>query len=192
MPRIIKIGSVILSVMLLLSVTLFAEDLNQKLIAAVMNGDVKTVSGLLSQGADVNAHSDYGVFRGTTALIAASMCGDFGSIKALSFKSRGFNGHVDIGDPQRDLKNIEADEGKAKIVRILLDNGADANAKTDDGMTALIAAAYGSDIEITKALLDKGADPNARTNDGTTALGIAIKTKHSDIADLLKQAGAKE
>lgn len=43
-----------------------------------------------------------------------------------------------------------------------------------------------------KALLEHGADPRARTNEGVSAYGLARRYGLSDIADLLKEAGAEE
>lgn len=64
--------------------------------------------------------------------------------------------------------------GRADIVRLLLEHGADVNAKGDDGSTALtIAIQNDGHIEIVNALLDRGADPNARLRDGRTALILA-------------------
>jgi len=41
-------------------------------------------------------------------------------------------------------------------------------------------------------LLENGADINVKTNDGKTALTFASENGHSNIVELLKQAGAKE
>jgi ankyrin repeat protein len=43
-----------------------------------------------------------------------------------------------------------------------------------------------------QALLAKGADVNAKINDGRTALICASEEGHSEIAQLLIKAGAKE
>lgn len=51
------------------------------------------------------------------------------------------------------------------IVRRLCDMGADVNARSTDGRTALAFAAACRHIEITKYLLDHGADINIRTDD---------------------------
>jgi ankyrin repeat protein len=53
------------------------------------------------------------------------------------------------------------------------------------------AAQYGDREEI-EALLEAGADVNARANDGLTALMTAERNGQSEIAELLKKAGAQE
>ena len=47
--------------------------------------------------------------------------------------------------------------GQTEIVELLLDRGADIEAKDRYGNTALIRTAFTDDIEIVKLLLDRGA-----------------------------------
>ena len=80
--------------------------------------------------------------------------------------------------------------GNNDFVKLLLNKGADATAKTTDGKTPLhIAANYGYYI-ITDLLLNKGADVNAKTTDGTTPLLLAANDGYSNIAELLLDRGA--
>lgn len=60
--------------------------------------------------------------------------------------------------------------GHTKVVALLLEHGADVNAKGRDGSTALHTAAFFGRPETVKFLLEKGADPTLRNNMG----GIAI------------------
>jgi TonB family protein len=55
----------------------------------------------------------------------------------------------------------------------------------------MAAVEYGHD-SIVKLLLSSGADVNAVTKDGRTALGIAAKSRHSEISEILKKAGAQQ
>jgi ankyrin repeat protein len=61
--------------------------------------------------------------------------------------------------------------GDADTVKLLLDKGADANARNDANATALMYAI--DDADKTAVLLNYGADPNARSEDGQTPLLIA-------------------
>jgi hypothetical protein len=61
--------------------------------------------------------------------------------------------------------------GDAAMVRRALAAGADPDARTASGLTALMFAV--PDLERTRALLDAGADVNARSDEGRTALTIA-------------------
>ena len=80
-----------------------------------------------------------------------------------------------------------------ETVKLLIEAGADVNAKNNDGMTALIKASSTRYYELIEALIAAGADVNAKNNDGTTALIEALSAGYScseDIAKLLVEAGA--
>ena len=79
--------------------------------------------------------------------------------------------------------------GTAEDVGVLLNRGADPNAKNDAGATALMWAL--DDIEKTRLLLAHGADPNARSEAGRTPLGIAAgRYGSSAVVALLLDHGA--
>ena len=82
-----------------------------------------------------------------------------------------------------------AEDTASKIVELLIDNGADINAKDDDeGETALHCAAYQNHKEISQLLLAKDADVNAKNERGETPLDYATKPEYTD---LLRKHGAK-
>ncbi|KAL8809823.1 MAG: hypothetical protein Q9200_003089 [Gallowayella weberi] len=80
--------------------------------------------------------------------------------------------------------------GRLDIMEFYLARGADANARDVYGSTALItASAYGWH-NIVSLLLQYGADVNARDKDGQTALIRASIYNYHDIVSLLLQCGA--
>jgi ankyrin repeat protein len=85
---------------------------------------------------------------------------------------------------------IAAGEGRVEVVRYLLDQNADVNAREKFGDTPLSEAVYNNHLAVAKELVFRGADVNA-LGDGGTALDIAINRGFEAIADLLRHHGGK-
>lgn len=79
---------------------------------------------------------------------------------------------------------------KLNLVRLLLQEGANANASQEGGWTALHAAAQNGDREIVELLLASGADLNARADNQQNALDLALLKGRQDVAKLLGALGA--
>jgi ankyrin repeat protein len=78
------------------------------------------------------------------------------------------------------------------VVLHLINNGADVNASSNNGDTALMWASRFGHIDIARLLIDNSADVNAKDDNGRTALKYASNNGHTDIIELLKSKGAKE
>ena len=72
-------------------------------------------------------------------------------------------------------------------MRLLLERGADANARQQLGFTPFHSAASRGDIDMAKLLIDFGADPNARTEDGKNAIDIAEKYNQPAFAQWFRE-----
>jgi len=86
-----------------------------------------------------------------------------------------------------------ATKGHSRILEILLQYGADINAKTDKSeKTPLYFAAWKGHIRIVEILLQHGADTNAKTSANETPLYVAAGEGHTRIVEILLQHGGSE
>jgi ankyrin repeat protein len=79
--------------------------------------------------------------------------------------------------------------GSLDAMKLLIGKGADVNAQSESGLTALILAA--TDLAKVRLLVDRGANVNLATRLGRTALFVAAMSAHSaEIARLLIAKGS--
>ena len=78
-----------------------------------------------------------------------------------------------------------------KIVRLLLDHGADANLPEQGGFTPLHVAAQNGDVEIIRALLLGGADLTIKSDNGKSAMDVAMDAGHEKATLLLGEGVTK-
>lgn len=76
------------------------------------------------------------------------------------------------------------------VSRLLKENPANRDARTQLGWTPLHLAATNPDLSAIKTLLAAGADPNARDQDGATPLHIAAYAQNAKQTRLLLEGGA--
>lgn len=116
----------------------------------------------------------------------ATMDGNLSRMRLLHFAGANINSR---GNGSRPLF-VAASEGRSDVVRYLLAEGADVNAREKLGDTALMEATYYGHLALVKQLLLSGAEVNALGNRGTP-LDIAIDKTNADVVDLLKHYGGK-
>jgi hypothetical protein len=85
------------------------------------------------------------------------------------------NINVNVKDDERGSTPLHhaARNGHVEIARLLLQNGAEVNAKSNRGRTPLYCAALNGHIDILHLLVENGADLEAQDNNGVRALHYA-------------------
>jgi ankyrin repeat protein len=121
-------------------------------------------------------------------------------------RSAAMRGNVDLArtaiEDGADVDSADADgttalmaailAGSADVADLLLRSDADADKQDSDGYTALIYAAGSGDLSIVRKLLEAGADAGLGTGEtGMTALSFAELNGHGEVAQLLREAGAR-
>ena len=153
------------------------------LMLAARSGHAEVVSYLISRKASVNGRNKFG----DTALMAAALGGHLDAARVLVA-----NG-AEINPSGWTPLHYAAFEGRAAMVRFLLESGADKNAVAPNEFTPLMLAVRNGHEEVTKALLYGDPEVNYKTRStGDSALKLAVKKGYEPVVNLLKRAGAVE
>ena len=153
------------------------KDAMQKLFEAIRAGDREGVEALVEADPSL-------------AIFAAAIQGDTGAMETLLAANRRLVSAVS-SDGWTPL-HLAAHFGKPEVVRLLLNKGAKADARSANaiGNTPLHAAAAGRAAGVATLLLDHGASVNARQKGGWTALHAAAQNGDIEFARTLVEAGA--
>jgi len=146
---------------------------------AALAGDESIMRLLIDRGADPKSTGPFGLFYATRANCIG--CFD------LLIKSAG----PEIVNPAMFIAAPPL--GDAHAVKLLLEHGADAHAKSPDGLSILIPTAA-SDLlptDAIQALIAGGADVDTRIAKGPTVLDVALQHGQTPVVDLLVKAGAR-
>ena len=120
-------------------------------------------------------------------LLAAAMSGDIDAVQELIIQGHDVNARGEGGWTA--LLSSSA-QGYPKIIKVLLDAGANPDISNVLGITPLIYGARYGNMEVVKMLIDYGADINLRDTHGDTALMKATEFGNIEVIDILIQAGA--
>jgi ankyrin repeat protein len=126
-------------------------------------------------------------------IIKAAKAGDLATVRTLLENDASL---VDARDSDGSTPlHCAAWKGHANVVTLLLDNGADVNAKnTNDhwGDTPLHAAAHGNQRAAAEVLLARGADIHALNTFGRKPLDETEAHRATAVANLLKKHAAAQ
>lgn len=81
--------------------------------------------------------------------------------------------------------------GYRSIAELLIEKGANVNAKTKNGATPTFAAASLGQRDVLEVLIARGADLNAKDEQGVSPLRVASSKGHKAVVELLKAKGAR-
>jgi uncharacterized protein len=73
------------------------------------------------------------------------------------------------------------------IVTLLVERGAEVNARQNGGFTALHATAFSGDLAMAEYLVAHGADVSLKSDDGKTTVDVAVEKGHGPVADWLSR-----
>lgn len=154
------------------------------LMTAARTGNVPVIQALLRRGASVEARDK---FYGETALIWAAAADHAGAVGAMLEAGADVNGRSASASFARRNAGLTrltlgewtplmytAREGALDAGRVLLEGGADVNAKDPDGATALVLAIINYHYDFAALLLTHKADPNVADTTGMAALYAAV------------------
>ncbi len=152
------------------------------LISAIHLGDSKSVNKMLAADPELVRAKDK---AGNTPLHHAAGFGNVATMKLLL--SRGAD--ASAGNRRKSTPLLWSLYDEAKV-RLLLAHGADVNAKTVDGRSAIYQAALmGNAVPVLRLLIENNADANANTLTGMTPL-MAASRGNLDAMRLLLEHGA--
>ncbi len=158
------------------------KDLDFALMKAVEFGHAEITKILLEKGANIYAKNP----NGYNPLRLAITYDHIDVVKTLIEKG------VDINAQNNGYTVLmtTSQNGKSKMVAMLLKNGANANLRNLNGQTALMLASQHNRVKAVKALLENGANINTQDYSGYTALMLTIMRGQTDAAKILIENGA--
>ncbi len=82
-------------------------------------------------------------------------------------------------------------KSRAEFVALALESGADADARSKNGASALCYAASNDDVSAVRTLIEYGADLDSADSEGQTPLMLAADSGHEECVELLLRHGAE-
>jgi len=166
---------------------LLASGVELNVYEAAATGQTKRLQQLIAADPSlVNSHS----FDGFTPLGLAVFFGQPEAVKAL------IEAGADVNLASREAMKVTplASASAARqleIARLLIQHGANVNARAANDFTPLHESAASGKIDFARLLIEHGADVNAKTTDGKTPLDYAREYNQQDMVELLSNSAGE-
>ncbi len=151
---------------------------NTGLIVALLEGSMRVFDTLVNApGIDIEARAS----NSNNALMIAAYRGNEPAFDILLKKGAAINrsGWTPL--------HYAAAGGKNKIVQILLERGADIDARSPNHTTPVMVAAYEGHFYTVKLLLERGADVTLQNDLGMETADFTKRLNRTDISDLVNE-----
>lgn len=147
------------------------------LMIAAREGNIPLMELFLSRGADVNKANQLG----ETALMHAAWKGRMDAVRWLLAHGASVNQE----GMQWSALHYAVFAGHADVAALLVEQGADVNARSPNGSSVLMMAVYEGHEDLARWLLTRGADTSIKNENGDGALEWAMKFGRSKIARMV-------
>lgn len=155
----------------------------------MFSGNRDIVELLIGEGAHIDAANGLG----QTPLHIAAEAGNVGALDALLAANAKPNvKDVEGRTPLHCAVLSDKTQDRRELVTVLASAGADVDALTPAGWTALHLAVREGDADVVEVLVAKGANIDRRTSSGLTPLQLAVRRDHVDIVRLLGRHAAEQ
>lgn len=156
----------------------------EQLLTAAAPGDLESVAASLNAKISVNAKNEIGY----TALMAAAR--SYRTSVVTFLLSRGDDPRLVCKDGMTALhfavgETPSLPDAQAECVRLLLESGAEVDARTDTGLTPLLNASWFGCTKGFAELLTAGASLDSADEQGRTAEDLAMMKSRTDILRLI-------
>lgn len=160
-----------------------ADRIGTGLMIGAWEGNIAMMELFLTRGADIHRTNRFG----EQALQLAAWKGHEDAVRWL----------LDHGAAARrtgmawSALHYAVFAGQREIARLLVERGADVNARAPNGSTVLMMAAREAHEDLARILLDAGSDPNLLNDRGDSALTWAMRHGHFRIAKMVAPTPGK-
>lgn len=153
------------------------DRIGSGLMVAAWEGNLDLMELFVRRGADIDRSNR----RGETALMHAAWKGQIEAVRWLLANGA----RVEREPMQWTALHYAVFAGQEEIAALLLERGADLNARSPNGSSVLMIAVYEGREDMARRLLARGADVGVRNENGDGALEWAMKFNQPKIARLV-------